>query len=383
MNCSGPSQIRDVVVIGAGPAGCIAARELAVRGNDVLLVEARSFPRWKICGCCLGSLAILTLDEIGLPGLIPSLGGCPVKFIHVYWNGHRRTAQAGSMTSLSREKLDNALANIAHSAGADIHWNTRARIAFPGNADMNARVLLDSRGSQIQISARAVVLAAGLHSSLTDATAKPIHATSSHIGLGLLQRVRPHWLVQGELSMFIGRHGYAGCILTESGDVTWAAAVAPMAVKIAGGPGACVADILDEAGLNGEAIRNEIWKGTRLLTQMIEAQTGRLYRVGDAAGYVEPITGEGMSWAIASGVRAAKVIHSRLQSGTEHLSGTWESARDKLLRMRKFRCSVVASAIRHPTALAPTFALAAASEKLNGLAVNLATGANRVKSESP
>ena len=40
----------DVVVIGAGPAGAIAARQIALAGARVLLVERKSFPRRKVCG---------------------------------------------------------------------------------------------------------------------------------------------------------------------------------------------------------------------------------------------------------------------------------------------------------------------------------------------
>ena len=43
----------DAVVIGAGPAGAMAARELAVSGRRILLVERKHFPRWKICGALL------------------------------------------------------------------------------------------------------------------------------------------------------------------------------------------------------------------------------------------------------------------------------------------------------------------------------------------
>ena len=47
--------IWDGVVIGAGPAGAMAARELALQGGRILLVERKRFPRWKICGACLNA----------------------------------------------------------------------------------------------------------------------------------------------------------------------------------------------------------------------------------------------------------------------------------------------------------------------------------------
>jgi Dehydrogenases (flavoproteins) len=49
--------IWDVVVIGAGVAGGLAALDCARRGLRVLVVEQRAFPRWKVCGCCFNAQA--------------------------------------------------------------------------------------------------------------------------------------------------------------------------------------------------------------------------------------------------------------------------------------------------------------------------------------
>ncbi len=46
------------VVVGAGPAGAAAALRLARRGLRVLLVDAASMPRPKVCGCCLSTTAV-------------------------------------------------------------------------------------------------------------------------------------------------------------------------------------------------------------------------------------------------------------------------------------------------------------------------------------
>src|SRR5262249_17510298 len=51
----------DVLVIGAGPAGALAARQLALAGARVLLVERKTFPRWKVCGACVNEQALSIL----------------------------------------------------------------------------------------------------------------------------------------------------------------------------------------------------------------------------------------------------------------------------------------------------------------------------------
>ena len=55
----------DALVIGAGPAGAVAARELARRGASVLLVDKSRFPRPKVCGCCVNGAAVGTLKRHG------------------------------------------------------------------------------------------------------------------------------------------------------------------------------------------------------------------------------------------------------------------------------------------------------------------------------
>ncbi len=59
-------QLWDVVIIGAGPTGSLAARLLAQSGANVLLVDRLSFPRWKVCGCCLNGRAVSVLEQAGV-----------------------------------------------------------------------------------------------------------------------------------------------------------------------------------------------------------------------------------------------------------------------------------------------------------------------------
>src|SRR5207248_8374259 len=66
------------VVVGAGPAGALAAHELARRGVRALLVDRSVFPRGKVCGCCLSGRALATLREAGLGNLPARCGAIPL-----------------------------------------------------------------------------------------------------------------------------------------------------------------------------------------------------------------------------------------------------------------------------------------------------------------
>ncbi len=56
----------DVVVVGAGVAGSVTAREVARLGRKVVLLDKAHFPRLKVCGSCVNGAAVATLDRLGL-----------------------------------------------------------------------------------------------------------------------------------------------------------------------------------------------------------------------------------------------------------------------------------------------------------------------------
>src|SRR5690242_7945107 len=77
----------EVAVVGAGPAGALAARELARIGCKVLLIDKASFPRTKVCGCCLNGLALKTLGSVGLGELPLQAGAIKLKELRLAATG--------------------------------------------------------------------------------------------------------------------------------------------------------------------------------------------------------------------------------------------------------------------------------------------------------
>lgn len=77
----------DVIVVGAGPAGALAARQLATQQLKVLLVEKQAFPRWKVCGSCLNGHALKSLESAGLGDLPAQLGASSLSVCVWLWGG--------------------------------------------------------------------------------------------------------------------------------------------------------------------------------------------------------------------------------------------------------------------------------------------------------
>ena len=118
----------DVIIIGAGPAGCCAARTLAKAGRNVLLVEKFSLPRYKSCSGVLISKA-MELTERYFGEHVPDLATCsPAENRGMIFTNDKgkeyRFEQPGC--NVWRSEYDNWLAEKAKEAGAEIRCKTAA-----------------------------------------------------------------------------------------------------------------------------------------------------------------------------------------------------------------------------------------------------------------
>ncbi|MEI6617188.1 MAG: FAD-dependent oxidoreductase, partial [Cyanobium sp. ELA507] len=248
----------DVIVVGAGPAGALAAHQLASRHLRVLLVEKRAFPRWKVCGSCLNGVALRALEDAGLGHLVDDLGGVPLARLRIGLQGHQVDLALPLGRSLSRGCLDLALSEAAVAAGAVLQLQTEATVGplLPGGR----QVLLRSGDGRQVTSARVVLLATGLGSPGLGSPGMGRSPLES--ALPIRSRISPHSRVgagcqldagvsgygRRTIHMAIGRHGYVGLVRNEDGALNLAAAFDRQQLITAGGPAACAAEVLAEAG---------------------------------------------------------------------------------------------------------------------------------------
>ena len=118
-------------------------------------------------------------------------------------------------------------------------------------------------------------------------------------------------------------------------------------------PRAAVAAILAKAGLELPDVSNdERWLGTLPLTQHSRRLSAeRIVLLGDAAGYVEPFTGEGIGWALASAATAAPWIARNLDCWDARSIGRWEILQRRQMVHGQAICRLIAGLLRKPLAV--------------------------------
>jgi flavin-dependent dehydrogenase len=370
----------DVVVAGAGPAGSMAARTLARSGASVLLVERQAFPRWKVCGACLSRGAVGTLAAVGLGGVVRAAGGVPLERMELFAGRRRAALPLRGARVLSREALDAALVREAVAAGATFLSATRVDIVTVTPDARRMRLVGRERDEVVE--ARVVVEATGLGSPSEGDDVEV--AAGSRVGLGAIVAGSSYDVGVGDLHMVVGRSGYVGLVRLEDGTLDVGAAVDPDALR-ALGPADAVAEIMQDVGrpaLDGELVRG--WRGTPSLTRRHARPGGeRLFRVGDAAEYVEPFTGEGICWALAGGLAVAGPALEGVRAWDARLVQAWTTYQRRTSASARRLCSVLAWALRKPRLIAGGVAALAQVPALAGPLLRRAATPPRAYGERP
>lgn len=329
----------DVVISGAGPAGSFAATQLARAGVRVLLVDRARFPRDKLCGDTLnpGAMALLRAqglgDEIerqGLPidGMVVT-SGTGVRVQGVYGAGMVGRA-------IRRRELDALLLEGAVAAGADVLDDTTVvgplQDAGPGARVVGLRVR-SRTGGTLSLPGRVTLAADGRRSPLA-------------LALGLARH--PRWPRRWAIGAYyagvadVGRlgemHIRAGAYL---GVAPAAGGLANVCLVTGTRDGLATPQTLLERTLARDPqLRQRCAGATRVSEVMMLGPLALdvsapgvpgLLLAGDAAGFVDPMTGDGMHLALRGGQLAAQVALEMLAA--PDLDGV---ARLALLRRQAF-----------------------------------------------
>ena len=354
-------ELWDAIVIGAGPGGALSAMLLAGQGLSVLLVERRTFPRRKVCGGCLNARALASLDRAGLGLRVRALGAARVHTLRLSQRGRSADLELPPGLAVSRYVLDEALADAAVGAGCQLLTGTTAVVAPEGSVppgDHWRHVQLQyARDHAVTARARAVVVADGLgHSSLRECPSFHSRVSpAARIGVGGEASPGAIELGPESITMAVGRHGYVGAVEVEGGRVNIAAAIDPAFLQAADSASSAVQAILAEAGVRaGASLDGVDWTGTIPLTRRLVRPVARgVFVLGDAAGYVEPFTGEGMAWALAGAETVVPFVKRAVASHDPGLENEWIRAYVSAIGRQQRWCRIVARVLRMPALVTP------------------------------
>ena len=337
----------DAVVVGAGPAGALTSRELALGGARVLLVDRSVFPRWKVCGGCLSAGGLRVLEEVGLGELAGELGALPLRRLVLASGTRRARLGLDGSVAVSRTALDQGLVDAATNAGVSFRPGWRAGST---RLDGEVRLLSLRRGNEvIEVETRVVVDATGLGAGINGGESSPSWVEpGSRVGLGAVFDGTAAPVFAGHLDMTVGRAGYVGLVRLETGQLNVAAAVDADRLR-ASSPAEVIEEILGESrrpNLVGQPVQG--WRGTPALTRRSSAGDRRVFRVGDSSGYVEPFTGEGMCWALGAARALAPLALRAVRAWDADLLAAWEAYRQNHIARSHRLCRALAWGLRRP-----------------------------------
>ena len=293
-----------MLIVGGGPAGASAAILLARAGTPNVLVERSRETGDALCG---GFLSWRTLESLRSLGIEPEELG-PARVTHVRLFAGKRMAEAPlprPAIGVSRHHLDSLLLDRAARAGAAIERGVSVK-AIEGST---AR--LQDGGT---IETDTLFLASGKHD--IRGLARPAEARGDDPSLGLRIRLAPapalDRLIGGAIELHLFDRGYMGVVLQEDGSANCCMAVHRSRLAESGDPERLLASLAAESPRLGERLA---WRrGGETIDAVANVPYGwrvregaaGLFRLGDQAGVIPSLAGEGMGIAIASGIRAAR-----------------------------------------------------------------------------
>jgi geranylgeranyl reductase family protein len=337
--------VHDAIVVGAGPAGSAAAQLLSAHGLDVLLLDRAEFPRDKTCGDGLTPRALRALDQMAVLDTV-ARHGCPVDAYEVVApKGHSTrapiTGKPGALV-VPRRTLDDLLLRHATARGARFEGGVTVQRVEPTATGVQVRSSAgDVREARVAIVATGAATGVLKQSGILPEQPRAMLAARAYFE-HLPADVAPSFQLRFDGAPIPG-YGWIFPVAQRTANI--GVAFAPD--RRSGTASHALDRFTRRLGpvLAGSRQAGPA-KGYPIRTDFLRAPTSaeRTLLVGEAAGLVNPLTGEGIDYALESGLLAAQHLARLFETGD--LTAPRLREYDALLRARFFKIFQFAEWIR-------------------------------------
>ena len=334
----------DVAIAGGGPAGLAMAIHAARRGLSTVVLERRASPLDKACGEGVMPAGVSELDGLGVLPLISPTDRAVfrgIRYVEEDGTAAEGRLPHGGGLGIRRTALVNAMAARARSAGAIL----RDHSAVLSHRRTERGVAIDTEAGPVE--AQILIAADGLASALRRAEGldgRPIQPRR----FGLRQHFRRSpWTDFVEVHLSDGAEAYVTPVGLQRVGVAFLwedrRLQPPISAETLRDRFPILAEKLDGAELDSSA------RGAGPLARAARARTAdRFALLGDAAGYVDAITGEGLSLALICAGALARVLPDALAKGaTQRSLSPYERAFSRHFRRYAWVTQSVLAVSRH------------------------------------
>ncbi|HEX6746461.1 MAG TPA: NAD(P)/FAD-dependent oxidoreductase [Longimicrobium sp.] len=316
---STPRESREVVVVGGGPAGSATAAWLADAGHDVLLLDRARFPRRKPCAECVNPAGVDALGRLGAWDAVQAAG--PARL-----DGWRIGALGGRAfdggfgdvhgIGIPRETLDDILLRHAESRGAEARTGVRVMDLLRDRTGRVTGVRVQGDDGDAEITARLVVGADGLRSVVLRRL-NLLRRRPRLRKLALTAHVTGFDDAPARGEVHVSGPGACLGIAPVGGGLANVTVVVPesRAKEVAGDAEAFFDAALVRYGFSHVRRVDEVIATGPFDCPIRSAVADGALLVGDAAGYYDPFTGQGIYRALRGGELAAETAHAALRAG--------------------------------------------------------------------